>query len=96
MKQVHPTQQFSRMISIQQQIRLDAELDATGPSMNTLTKLRCGTLNPTNQEELQMGTTILTFQRTTSIQLTLCGLVSTKQTAVVMNGQDTADIGTML
>ena len=70
--------------------------DATGHSMNTWIKLQCGTSNQINREELQMGTTTLTFQRTTSTQLTSCGLVSTKLTAAAMNGQDTVDIGTML
>ena len=76
-------------------MHLVVALDVTGCLTNTSTKLQCGTLNQTNQEELQTVPTSRTFRRTISTQPTSCGLVNTRQTAAAMNGLDTADIGTM-
>ena len=70
-------------------------VDVHGLTKNTLTKQQCGMKKPTIRLVGHRATTIRTFQRTTTTQLTSCGPDITTPTPAETHGLDMDETGTM-
>ena len=77
-------------------MRQDVAVAVHGRSTNTSTNPPTGFSKPITLLEVAMETTHQTYLPTIKTQPTSCGLVNTRPTAVVTNGQDTVVTGTML